>query len=141
MVLEKTPLLTLKPWKGPGKGFAAAALKAGRIILSSANTSEAIPKKIIQQAFPVLLGWINYRHVCGLAYGGRALPEHGQDELDGAEVKTAKAAAFSYFPWLGLCKRELHAKRACFDTAKCTQLSKSQGASGLDLLTILISGS
>lgn len=63
MVLEKTPLQMLTPWKGPGKDFAAASLMAERIILCLTNTSEVSPRKIIQQALPVLLGWINYTDV------------------------------------------------------------------------------
>lgn len=51
----------LKPWKCPGKDFSAAALKAERIIVCSPNTSEVSPRKISQQALPVLLGRINYR--------------------------------------------------------------------------------
>lgn len=59
VVLEKTPLLLLKAWKGPGKDFAASALKTERTFLCSTHTRE-VKRIIIQQALPVLLGWVNY---------------------------------------------------------------------------------
>lgn len=71
------------------------------------------------------------------------MPEHGQGELDDTGMMTSKAIAFSSFPWLRLCKRELQRAResllCCRD--KCTELSKSQGAAGLDLHAVLITGS
>lgn len=95
-----------------GKDFAAAVLRAESIVLCSACASEVSPRKMIVQALPVLLEWINYTWslLVNKARGFLSTSVEGLISISTLQLlRTCKLGDMAVLWWLLLAKKTLWA--------------------------------